>query len=140
MAIIITGAGSGIGKEIALRFAADGGVPVITNLNLDAANAPVAEIKELLCQCRKDAFSPIRMRLNDVSHKAKAHKSCQPGCRHVLAGSFPTASLRWFIPSYSFRWFCRSLHCDVSNPSATALECCTTHIGEFGRRQCQKKL
>jgi 3-hydroxybutyrate dehydrogenase len=42
---IVTGAASGIGKEIALRFAADGGVPVIADLNLDAAEATAREIK-----------------------------------------------------------------------------------------------
>ena len=42
---IITGAASGIGKAIALRFAAEGGTPVIADLNLDAANATVHEIK-----------------------------------------------------------------------------------------------
>ncbi len=42
---IITGAASGIGKEIALRFAAEGGIPVIADLNLDAANATATEIK-----------------------------------------------------------------------------------------------
>jgi 3-hydroxybutyrate dehydrogenase len=42
---IITGAASGIGKEIALRFAAEGGTPVIADLNYEAANATAAEIK-----------------------------------------------------------------------------------------------
>ena len=42
---IITGAASGIGKEIALRYAAEGGTPVIADLNLDAANATASEIK-----------------------------------------------------------------------------------------------
>jgi 3-hydroxybutyrate dehydrogenase len=42
---IITGAASGIGKEIALRYAAEGGTPVIADLNLDAANATANEIK-----------------------------------------------------------------------------------------------
>jgi len=42
---IITGAASGIGKEIALRFAAGGGRPVIADLNLDAADATAREIK-----------------------------------------------------------------------------------------------
>jgi 3-hydroxybutyrate dehydrogenase len=42
---IVTGAASGIGKEIAFRFAAEGGIPVIADLNLDAANATAAEIK-----------------------------------------------------------------------------------------------
>src|SRR5712671_3095937 len=42
---VITGAASGIGKEIALRFAAEGGTPVIADLNLDAADATAREIK-----------------------------------------------------------------------------------------------
>ncbi len=42
---IITGAASGIGKEIALRYAAEGGTPVIADLNLDAATATAEEIK-----------------------------------------------------------------------------------------------
>jgi 3-hydroxybutyrate dehydrogenase len=41
---IVTGAASGIGKEIALRIAAEGGTPVIADLNLDAANATAKEI------------------------------------------------------------------------------------------------
>lgn len=43
---IITGAASGIGKEIAQRFAAEGGIPVIADLNRDAADAAAREIKE----------------------------------------------------------------------------------------------
>jgi 3-hydroxybutyrate dehydrogenase len=42
---VVTGAASGIGKEIALRFAAEGGIPVIADLNLDAADATAREIK-----------------------------------------------------------------------------------------------
>jgi 3-hydroxybutyrate dehydrogenase len=42
---IITGAASGIGREIAERFAAEGGTAVIADLNLDAANSAAAEIK-----------------------------------------------------------------------------------------------
>ena len=42
---IVTGAASGIGKEIALRFAAEGGVPVIADLNFDAADATAREIR-----------------------------------------------------------------------------------------------
>ena len=42
---IITGAASGIGKEIARRFGAEGGIPVIADLDLDAADAAVREIK-----------------------------------------------------------------------------------------------
>jgi 3-hydroxybutyrate dehydrogenase len=42
---IVTGAASGIGKEIALRFAAEGGIPVIADLALDAAEAAAREIR-----------------------------------------------------------------------------------------------
>lgn len=42
---IVTGAASGIGREIALRFAAEGGIPVIADLNLDAAAKTADEIK-----------------------------------------------------------------------------------------------
>jgi 3-hydroxybutyrate dehydrogenase len=42
---IVTGAASGIGKEIALRLAAEGGIPVIADLNLEAAQATATEIK-----------------------------------------------------------------------------------------------
>ena len=36
---LITGAASGIGKQIAIRFAAAGGIPVIADLNFQAALA-----------------------------------------------------------------------------------------------------
>jgi len=42
---VITGAASGIGKEIAVKFAAEGGIPVIADLNLAAAEATATEIK-----------------------------------------------------------------------------------------------
>jgi 3-hydroxybutyrate dehydrogenase len=42
---IITGAASGISKEIAVRLAAVGGVPVIADLDLKAAEATASEIK-----------------------------------------------------------------------------------------------
>ena len=57
---IVTGAASGIGKEIALRIAAEGGIPVIADLNLEAANAVEAEIKAK----GKDAFS-VAMNVTD---------------------------------------------------------------------------
>ncbi len=41
---IITGAASGIGKQIAIRFAQEGGIPVIADLNLDAARATADEL------------------------------------------------------------------------------------------------
>jgi len=44
---IVTGAASGIGKQIALRLAAAGAIPVIADLNLDAAGATAKEIKAM---------------------------------------------------------------------------------------------
>ena len=41
---VITGAASGIGKEIARRFADAGGTPVIADLNVDQADATAREI------------------------------------------------------------------------------------------------
>jgi 3-hydroxybutyrate dehydrogenase len=41
---IITGAASGIGKEVALTFAREGGKIVIADLNRDAAQATANEI------------------------------------------------------------------------------------------------
>ncbi|MGH2341919.1 3-hydroxybutyrate dehydrogenase [Segnochrobactraceae bacterium EtOH-i3] len=42
---LITGAASGIGKEIAERVAAEGGIPVIADLNLAAAQATADDLK-----------------------------------------------------------------------------------------------
>src|SRR5690242_8927571 len=42
---IITGAASGIGRQIAMQFAAEGGIPVFADLNFDAADAAAREIK-----------------------------------------------------------------------------------------------
>jgi 3-hydroxybutyrate dehydrogenase len=42
---IVTGAASGIGKQVAVRLAAEGAIPVIADLNLDAANATARELK-----------------------------------------------------------------------------------------------
>ncbi|PZU94791.1 MAG: 3-hydroxybutyrate dehydrogenase [Chelatococcus sp.] len=64
---IITGAASGIGKEIAIRFAAEGGIPVIADLNLDAANAAAAEIKGT----GGDAFA-VAMNVTDEDQVEKA--------------------------------------------------------------------
>lgn len=57
---IITGAASGIGKEIALRFAAEGGTPVIADLNLQAAQATAEEIRKT----GADAFA-VAMNVTD---------------------------------------------------------------------------
>jgi 3-hydroxybutyrate dehydrogenase len=42
---VVTGAASGIGKEIARRFAAEGGTPVIADLDVDRAHATAREIR-----------------------------------------------------------------------------------------------
>src|SRR5262249_12877386 len=41
---LVTGAASGIGKQVAQRFAAEGAIPVIADLNLAAAEATAKEI------------------------------------------------------------------------------------------------
>jgi 3-hydroxybutyrate dehydrogenase len=63
---IITGAASGIGKEIALRFAAEGGIPVIADLNFDAANAAAGEFKSK----GSDAFA-VAMNVTDEAEVEK---------------------------------------------------------------------
>ena len=63
---IVTGAASGIGKEIALRFAAEDGIPVIADLNLDAANKTAEEIKAKV----GDAFA-VAMNVTDEAQVQK---------------------------------------------------------------------
>jgi 3-hydroxybutyrate dehydrogenase len=63
---IITGAASGIGKEIAIRFAAEGGVPVIADLNLAAAQVTAEEIKA----SGRDAFA-VAMNVTDEAEVEK---------------------------------------------------------------------
>ena len=57
---IITGAGAGIGKEIAITFATAGASVVVSDINADAANHVVDEIQQLGGQafaCRCDITS-----------------------------------------------------------------------------------
>jgi 3-hydroxybutyrate dehydrogenase len=64
---IITGSASGIGREIALRYAAEGGTPIIADLNLDAADATAREIKAT----GADAFA-VAMNVVDEAAVEKA--------------------------------------------------------------------
>jgi len=63
---IVTGAASGIGKEIAIRFAAEGGSPVIADLNLDAARKTAEAIKAK----HGDAFA-VAMNVTDEAQVEK---------------------------------------------------------------------
>jgi 3-hydroxybutyrate dehydrogenase len=63
---IVTGAASGIGKEIAIRLAAEGGTPVIADLNLDAARKTAEEIKAK----HGDAFA-VAMNVTDEAEVEK---------------------------------------------------------------------
>ena len=63
---IVTGAASGIGREIAFRLAAEGGIPVIADLDLDAAAATAAAIKTK----GGDAFAVVM----DVTDEAAVDK------------------------------------------------------------------
>jgi 3-hydroxybutyrate dehydrogenase len=56
---IVTGAASGIGKEIALTFAREGGKIVIADLNLDAARATAEEIKATGAQAMAVAMNVV---------------------------------------------------------------------------------
>lgn len=63
---LITGSASGIGKEIALRFAAEGGTPIIADLNLAAAQATADAIKAT----GADAFA-VAMNVTDEAQVEK---------------------------------------------------------------------
>ncbi|HTO78254.1 MAG TPA: 3-hydroxybutyrate dehydrogenase [Methylocystis sp.] len=63
---IVTGSASGIGKEIALRLAAEGGIPVIADLNLGSAQETAAEIKSK----GADAFA-VAMNVTDEAQVEK---------------------------------------------------------------------
>ena len=63
---IVTGAASGIGKQVALRLAAEGGIPVIADLNLDAAETTAKEIKAK----GSDAFA-VAMNVTDEAQVEK---------------------------------------------------------------------
>jgi len=63
---IVTGAASGIGKEIAIRLAAEGGSPVVADLNLDAARKTAEEIKAK----HGDAFA-VAMNVTDEAQVEK---------------------------------------------------------------------
>ena len=62
----VTGAASGIGKQVALRLAAEGAIPVIADLNLDAAAATAKEIQGKGC----DAFA-VAMNVTDEAQVEK---------------------------------------------------------------------
>ncbi len=68
---IVTGAASGIGKQVALRLAAEGAIPVIADLNLDAASATAKEIQALYKdKSGSDAFA-VAMNVVDEAQVEK---------------------------------------------------------------------
>lgn len=64
---LITGSARGIGKEIALRFAAEGATPIIADLNFAAAKATAEEIKA----SGADAYA-VEMNVTDEQQVQKA--------------------------------------------------------------------
>jgi 3-hydroxybutyrate dehydrogenase len=75
---IVTGAASGIGKEIALRFAAEGGIPVIADLDLGAADATAKEIKSK----GSDAFA-VAMNVVDEAAVEKGVADTMAKCGRI---------------------------------------------------------
>jgi 3-hydroxybutyrate dehydrogenase len=68
---IVTGAASGIGKQVAIRLAAEGAIPVIADLNLDAAGATAKEIQALYKdKGGSDAFA-VAMNVTDEAEVEK---------------------------------------------------------------------
>jgi len=63
---ISTGSASGIGKQVALRLAAEGGIPVIADLDLKAAEATAGEIRAR----KSDAFA-VAMNVTDEAQVEK---------------------------------------------------------------------
>lgn len=64
---LITGSARGIGKEIALRFAAEGAIPIIADLNIEAAKTTANEIKA----SGTDAFA-VEMNVTDEAQVQQA--------------------------------------------------------------------
>ena len=83
---IVTGAAGGIGKEIAIRLAAEGGSPVIADLNLDAARKTAEEIKAK----HGDAFA-VAMNVTDEAQVEKGGHDALDGCCGSI-GRYPRMS------------------------------------------------
>lgn len=67
---VVTGSASGIGKEIAIRFAQEGAIPVIADLNLQSAQETAKQIKE---QTGSEAFA-VAM---DVTNEEQVNKGIE---------------------------------------------------------------
>ena len=72
--VIVTGAGSGIGRAAALRFAGEGANVVVADLNSDAAKAVVAEIHA--------AGGTAVAVTGDLSDQAVSRRVFGPGIMH----------------------------------------------------------
>ena len=64
MHIIVTGAGTGIGRAIAQRFATEGGRVVVADLNRDTGEQAVQEIKEQ----GESALAVGRFQIQGIGH------------------------------------------------------------------------
>lgn len=72
---IVTGGGSGIGKEVCHALAREGAKVVVADINLDAARATTAELKGWACHClesenlEENCMQPLHMQKNTVKNK-----------------------------------------------------------------------
>ncbi|MBW0490292.1 hypothetical protein O181_030007 [Austropuccinia psidii MF-1] len=88
---IITGGGSGIGKETSLLFASEGCLVLVADLNLEAANQTVAKIKELY---REKCPTPISVQC-DVGRESDVQKLVETAVKvgHRLDVMFNNAGI-----------------------------------------------
>jgi 2-hydroxycyclohexanecarboxyl-CoA dehydrogenase len=110
---IVTGAGSGIGRAIAMRLATDGFAVVVLDLNADAADAVVNELSEIGLEGY--AFGGV-----DVSDRAQvdaavARVSTEVGPPLVLVNNAGIPGFKDFLSITDERWN-RTMEVNLNGP------------------------
>ena len=80
---IVTGAGSGFGRGIAIRFAEEGAQVIVADINADTAQAVAAEIGENAVAVAADASPPARL---CDRHRAPTRPSESEENRLIISG------------------------------------------------------